>query len=111
MLHRMHRGLGGLERACEAYGEPLESVTAFRYPGRVLTSGDYGWIAVVGNLGKARKSWGRLSWILIRERADSKVSGHFYKAVAQAVLLFGEDMWVLTSRMKRALHLFQNRVV
>ena len=44
------------ERDFEAYGEPLENVTAFRYPGRVLTSGDYGWIAVVGNLGKARKS-------------------------------------------------------
>ena len=48
-----------LERAFELYGEPLENVTAFRYLGRVLTAGDDDWLAVLGNLGKARKSWGR----------------------------------------------------
>ena len=55
-----------LERAFEAYGELLENLTAFRYLGRVLTAGDYDWIAGVGNLGKARKSWGGLSWIMIQ---------------------------------------------
>ena len=98
------------KRAFEAYMEPLENVTTFRYLGRVLTAGDDDWIAVVGNLGKARKSWGRLSWILIREVADPKVSGSFYKAVAQAVLLFGAETWVLTPRMERALDSFQHRV-
>ena len=39
------------------------------------------------------------------------MSGIFYKAVAQAVLLFGADMWVLTLSMERALDSFQNRVV
>ena len=68
-----------LERAFEAYGEPLQNVTAFKY----LVQ-----LAVVGNLGKERKSWGRLSRILILEEADPKVSRHFYKAVSQAVLLF-----------------------
>ena len=48
---------------------------------------DY-WTAVVGNLQKARKSWGRMSRILIREGAYPKVSGKFFKAVIQAVLLF-----------------------
>ena len=38
------------------------------------------------------------------------MSGNFYKAVAQAVLLFGSEMWVLTSRMERALDSFQHRV-
>ena len=49
------------EQAFEAYGEPLENMTAFRYLRRVLTAGDDDWLAVAGNLGKARKSWGRLS--------------------------------------------------
>ena len=40
------------ERAFEAYGEPLENVTTFRYLGQVLTAGDDDWIAVVGNLGE-----------------------------------------------------------
>ena len=61
----------------------------FRYLGRVLTAGYDDRLAVVGNLGKARKSWGVLSRILIREGEDPKVLGHFYKAVAQSVLLFG----------------------
>ena len=72
--------------------------------------GDNEWLAVVGKLGKAKKSWGRLSRILSREGADSKLSGNFYKAVSQAVLLFGSDTWVLTPRMERALDSFQQRV-
>ena len=65
---------------------------------------------MVENLGKERKSWGRLSWVLGWEGADPKVSGNFYKAVAQAVLLFGEETWVLTQRMEKALDRFQSRV-
>ena len=40
---------------------------------------------------------------------DPKVSGNFYKAVAQAVLLFGAETWVLTQRMEKALDSFQSR--
>ena len=38
------------------------------------------------------------------------MSGIFYKAVAQAVLLFGSEMWVLTSMMERDLYSFYHRV-
>ena len=86
-------------------------VPAFRYLGRVLTAGDYDWLAVLGNLGKVRKCWGRLSQILSREGADPKMSGHFYRAVSQAVLLFGAETWVLTPRMEWYLDSFQNRVL
>ena len=79
------------ERAFEAYKEPLKNVSVFLYLGRVLTAGDYDWLAVAGKLGKARKSLGQLSWILGREGEDPKVPGNFYKSVAQAVLLFGSD--------------------
>ena len=44
------------ERAFEAYGEPIKNVLALTYLGRVLTAGDEDWPAVVGNLGKARRS-------------------------------------------------------
>ena len=76
-----------------------------------MTEGDNDWLALLGSLGKAIKSWGRLSRILIREGADPKVSGYFYKVVAQAVLLFGEETWVINPRMERALDSFQHRVV
>ena len=100
-----------MERAFEAYREPLENVTAFRYLGRVLTVVDDDWLALVGNLGKVRKSWGQLSRILSREGSDLKVLGNFFKAVSQVVLLFGADMWMLPSRMERALDSSQNRAL
>ena len=68
------------------------------------------WLAVLVNIGKVRKSWGQLLRILSREGADPKVSGYFYKAVTQAVLLFGAKTWVLTPRIERALDSFHNRV-
>ena len=98
-----------LERAFGAYGKPIHNVSTFRYLGRVLTAVDGDCLAVVGNLGKAWKSWWRLSRILSREGADPNVSGIFYKGVAQAVLLFGAETWVLTPRMERALDSFQYR--
>ena len=44
------------ERAFEAYGKPIETVTKFKYLGRVMTAGDDDWPEVAGNLVKARKS-------------------------------------------------------
>ena len=68
----------------------MKNVTAFKYMGRVLTEGYDNCLAVEGNLHKTRKRWVRMLWILSREGADPKVSGHFFKAVVQAVLLFRE---------------------
>ena len=99
-----------LERASKAYREPLQNVTAFKYLGRVLTAGGDNCILMVCNLGESRNIWGRLLRILSLERADLKVSGYFYKAVSQAVLLFGAETWVITSRMERALYTFHIRV-
>ena len=76
----------------------------------MLKAGDYDWIAVVGNLGNVWKSWGRLSQILSREGSDPKVSGNLYKAVAQAVLLFRAETWVLAQRMERVVDSFQSRI-
>ena len=66
---------------------------------------------MVGKIGKERKSWGQLLWILSREGADPKVSGYFYKAVVQAVLLFRAETWVLALRMEQDLDSFHYRFV
>ena len=76
-----------MEREFKAYWDPLENVMAFRYLVQVLTPGDDDCIVVIGNLGKSRKSWGWLSWILSQEGVDMKVLGQFYKAV----FLFGSE--------------------
>ena len=66
------------ERAFKAYGKPLETVSTFKYLGRVITAGDDDWPLVVSNLVKAWKIWGRLSRILSWEGADKRVSGKFF---------------------------------
>ena len=48
------------DKAFEAYGEPLENVTEFKYLARVMKAGDDEWPTVVGNLQMARNSWRRL---------------------------------------------------
>ena len=98
-----------MERSFHTYGCPLDNVTEFNYLGRVVTAGDENWPEVTVKLQKARKSWGRMLRIFIREGADPKVSGLFFKAVVQAVLLLGEEMWVLTPRMERSLSRFHHR--
>ena len=98
------------ERSFEAYGAPIESVLEFKYLGRILTATDDDWPAVVRNLRKARRSWGRLARVLRREGAYPKVSRTFYIAVTQAVLLFGSETWVLTARIEKSLDSFQSRV-
>ena len=71
-----------------------------------MTEGGDDWPAVAGNLVKARKSWGRLQGILSREGATKQVSGNFFKAVVQQVLLFGAGTWVVSPIMERALSEF-----
>ena len=44
------------------------------------------------------------------EGADKRVSGNLFKAVVQAVLLFGAETWVLTPRIERVLESFMHRV-
>ena len=57
------------EMSFKVYSEQLQTVPSFKYLGRILTEGGVDWPAVAGNLGKARKSWGRLHRILSREGA------------------------------------------
>ena len=99
-----------MERAFQAYGEPLETVTSFKYLGRVLTAGDDDWSAVAGKLRKDKKIWIRMTRILGREGAEPKISGLFFKAFIQTVLLSGSETWVLTPRVERALGSFHTRV-
>ena len=54
------------EMAFELYEKQLNTVPSFKYLGIILTAGDDDFPAVAGNLGKARKSWGRLKQILRR---------------------------------------------
>ena len=47
--------------------------------------------------------WGRLGKMLQREGADPAVSAKLYRAVIQAVVLFGAENWVLSAPMAQRL--------
>lgn len=103
-------GVEALDTEFSALGSTLGKVRSFRYLGRVLTERDSDWAALHRNLAKARQRWARISPILRREGANAKVSGYFYKAVVQSVLLFGSETWVWTQQMRLTLQGFHHRV-
>ena len=99
-----------VESAFQDYVIPLETVTSFKYLGRVLTAVGKDWSAVVENLRKAQKSCAWMTMILRREGAKPRVLGTFLKAVAHTVLLLGSDTWVPNSGMGQSLGIFQHGV-
>ena len=97
-------------RAFSAYGIPLDTITSFRYLGRVISVADNNWTAVDRNFSKERDMWRKMASILSREGEEPWVSGFFFKAVVQAVLIFGAETWVVTPRMGRFLWEFQEQM-
>ena len=97
-------------RSFSTYMHPLDMVPSFKYLGRVLLAEYYDCTAVIRNLMKLRMIWRRMSRIMIRERERLQVTVFFFKAVAQLVLLFGAETWVVTPRMGWFLGSFQDQV-
>jgi hypothetical protein len=90
-------------------GLPIECVKEFKYLGRYLSEDDNDWKAINWNIKRARISWGRLARILSTEKATSKSMASIYKAVVQAVLLYGSESWTMTSSMCKKLQNFHHR--
>ena len=98
-------------RSFQAYIRLLETVTYFKYLGRILKAPNDDFLAVLGNLQKDWKSWACMSIIMGREGASTRVSGILFNAVVQAVLLIGDKIWVIIPHIGRSLGGFQQRVV
>lgn len=90
-------------------GVPLESVSSFRYLGRMLSSNDSDLVAVKTNLQKARRQWGRICSVLCKSDVPPKVMGYFYKTIVQSVLLYGSETWALSTRIRSLLASFHKR--
>ena len=56
---------------------------------------------MAGNLWKAWNKSVRLSRMLLREGADPQISGRFYVAVMQYVLLFRSETWLVMPHILR----------
>ncbi len=67
----------------------------FKYLGRLLAQDDDDTQAIRAQLRKARATWACVGQVLWAENAPPCIAAKFYKAVVQAMLLYGSKMWVL----------------
>jgi hypothetical protein len=72
-------------------GDELDRVEVFKYLGWLIAHNDANTQAMRLNLRKARGCWARILRVLRAENASPWMSGMFYKATVQAVLLYGSE--------------------
>lgn len=77
------------------HGDALERVEAYKYLGCLLAQNDNNAEAIRQQMRKARGVWARVRQVLRREKVKPRTT-KFYKAVVQAVLLYGSETWNLT---------------
>ncbi len=88
-------------------GDTLKRAKSFKYLGRWMGKDDHDGRAVRAQLLKACKVWARLGNVLKGENVLLRVSGMFFKAVVQAVLLFRSKTWYLIPALLARLDGFQ----
>lgn len=71
---------------------------------------DSDWTAIKCNIDKANARWAMVKKVLVRNQTTQHTMGHFYKAVVQAVLLYGSETWVLNTKTWSRLTAFQHRI-
>jgi hypothetical protein len=76
----------------------------------MLEKNDNDWLAIRWSISRAQMVWGRLQKLLTKDRADPKTMTPMYKAVVQAVLLYGAETWVLTGTMEKRFKVFTKNV-
>ena len=91
-------------------GVEIRNSQQFRYLGRILDSGDDDNHAALRQLARAREKWGRIGKVLRCEGANPRIMGYFYKAIVQAVLLYGSESWTVSDTIIRQFRSFHNRV-
>ena len=87
----------------------MEQVEVFKYLGRLLAQDDDDIQTIRAQLQKARATWARVGQVLRAENVPPRVAAKFYKAVVQAVLLYGSETWVLSTTALASLEGFHIR--
>jgi hypothetical protein len=86
-----------LRQQFSVHGEALDPVEVFKYLGRLLAQDDDDIQAIRNQLQKARGTWARVGQVLRAENVPPRIAVKFYKAIVQAVLLYGSKTWVLST--------------
>ena len=88
--------------------DTLPPSEAFPYLGRTITYNNRYWVTVYLDLRKARWRWGTIARVLESKGETVRDWGEMYKAVAQSVLLYGRESWVVTGEMLKSLTEFHH---
>ena len=89
---------------------PHETTTAFTYLGITINYNNSHWEALYSNPWKAQRGWGVETKVLVKTGAPIKSRAMMYKAVVQAVLLYGRIIWVMTDAMIMVIEGFHHRI-
>ncbi len=73
----------------------MERVEVFKYLGCLCAQNDDNIQAIRAPLQKARATWACVEQVLRAENVPPRIAAKFYKAVVQAMLLYGSKTWVL----------------
>ncbi len=98
-----------LRQQFSVHGNTLERVEVFKYLGRLLAQDDDDIQAIRAQMRKTRATWARVGQVLRAENVPPRIAAKFYKAVIQAVLLYGSEMWVLSMAALASLEGFHIR--
>ena len=74
---------------------PLESVSTLPYLGRTISFNNSDWATLYQNIRNTKRRWGMMSGVLVKAGATVRARPIFYKAVVQAVLIYGSESWVI----------------
>jgi hypothetical protein len=77
-------------------GEVLKQVEVFKYLGHLLAQDNDIIQAIRAQLWKARATWAQIGQVLRNKNISPHIAASFYKAVVQAILLYGSETWVLS---------------
>jgi hypothetical protein len=94
-----------------AYREELEQVEVFKYLCQLIAYNDANNQAMRKNLRKAHGCWAWVSHVLRAENISPRMSGVFYKATVQAVLLYESEILSLSPSSVKHLEGFHIRAV
>jgi hypothetical protein len=87
-----------LRHQFSVHRDVLECIEVFKYLGCMLAQDDDNAQAIQQQLQKAWGVWARVGQVLHGENTAPRIAAKFYKAVVQAILLYGSKTWNLTNQ-------------
>ena len=88
---------------------PLKETTVFLYRGITIIYSNSDWAVLCRNLQTCQRRWGTVEKVMRKIGEPIKGQEMMYKAVVQAVILYGRKIWVATDAMMMVLEEFHQR--